>query len=406
MNVDIRDQLLAEGFRQEQLLQEDWETMKKELTDLYVAGKITERQVQTRLSRAGMGPVAAHAAHKIAVENAQQREANIAKAKEAQERLERAREITTRRPGPKRGELAQAYCNEWNKKFGHIVKAGVVRESLKNAFENINVVCEDKYIDDYFVNLCEEVNIIGDTKMTEKELTKIFEDTLTEAFSLEKIKSAVAQAKENRDKALNKKIIDRINAEAEKAKRTAERDTAKAKREIARYSERADKKAEREAAREAARAGRAEAVAKIKKAAKKTALGVAAAGALAAAPGVVAGAKNVSSQRDARVMDKAGAQYNKAQNDARRAEVEKKIRDAGIQMGKDAKDTAADLKGRAEMEAPFAKKKAKDLANKAKEKIKEGTKKIKDRFEEAKSKKTDNGAVTCSVKTTPNYFPY
>ena len=314
MNVDIRDQLLAEGFRKEQLLSEDWEALKKELTNLYVAGKITERQVQTRLSRAGMGPISASAAHRIATENLQKREENLQKAQFAEAKLKRAKELAASKMGPKRGELAQAYCDSWNKKFGHIVKAKTVYESLKNAFENNDIIYEDKDIEGYFVNLCEEVNSIGDKKMTEKELTKIFEDTLTEAFSLEK----------------------------------------------------------------------------LKKGAKRAALGITAAGALAAAPGVVSGINNVNTQRDNRKTNEVGAQYDKAQNDAKRAEMEKKIRDSGIQMGK---------------EVEKASKVAKD---KSKEVLKKGKEKFEQKVREHKAKNAnpaiEEPIIKASVKT--NYFPY
>ena len=310
MNVDIRDQLLAEGFRKEQLLSEDWEALKKELANLYVAGKITERQVQTRLSRAGMGPLAANAAHRIATEHSQKREENLQKAQFAEAKLKKARELATSKMGPKRGELAQAYCDSWNKKFGHIVKAKTVYESLKNAFENNDIIYEDKDIEGYFVNLCEEVNSIGDKKMTEKELTKIFEDTLTEAFSLEK----------------------------------------------------------------------------LKKGAKRAALGAA----LVAAPGIVSGISNVNAQRENRKTNEISAQYDKAQNDTKRAEMEKKIRDSGIQMGK---------------EVEKASKVAKD---KSKEVLKKGKEKFEQKVREHKAKNAnpaiEEPIIKASVKT--NYFPY
>ena len=69
MNYDIMAELLAEGFKREQLIEEDWEALKKELTNLYVAGKITERQISTRLNKAGMGSLSKNAAYKIAKNN-------------------------------------------------------------------------------------------------------------------------------------------------------------------------------------------------------------------------------------------------------------------------------------------------------------------------------------------------
>lgn len=91
MNYFMKCQLLSEGFKHEQLheqlIEEDWEKLKKELTDLYVAGKITERQISTRLARAGMGSLSKNTAYKIAhdPENFQKREAVFSRARKEEE---------------------------------------------------------------------------------------------------------------------------------------------------------------------------------------------------------------------------------------------------------------------------------------------------------------------------------
>ena len=87
MNYFMKCQLLSEGFKHEQLIEEDWEKLKKELTDLYVAGKITERQISTRLTRAGMGSLSKNTAYKIAndPENLQKRETVFSRARKEEE---------------------------------------------------------------------------------------------------------------------------------------------------------------------------------------------------------------------------------------------------------------------------------------------------------------------------------
>ena len=116
MNYDIMAELLAEGFKREQLLEEDWEALKKELTNLYVAGKITERQISTRLSKAGMGSLSKNAAYKIAhdPDNAQKREAALQRVKDAEE--EKAKRAALSAQAAKhqtRGSAAADYNNSW-----------------------------------------------------------------------------------------------------------------------------------------------------------------------------------------------------------------------------------------------------------------------------------------------------
>jgi len=266
MNYDIKAELLAEGWKHEQLIEEDWEDLKKELTDLYVAGKITERQISTRLSKAGMGGLSRNAAYKIThdPENVQKREIALQKVKDREEKLKRI-EAKTKNPnyGKTRGSLAQAYCNAWNEKFGHIVKAGVMKENYDTL---------ESLLEETIEYLMEEGNELS-TKTQAKKM----------------------------------KLIDGLK--------------------------------------------------KAKKIAKKTAIGLAAAGTLAATPGVVGAVKNVKAQSENRkAQEYNDAEFHK-QQDEERNKMAKKLRDAGIEVGEDAKETAGK-----------AKKKAKELYGKAKEK--------------------------------------
>jgi len=191
MNYALQCQLLSEGFKHEQIIQEDWEKQKKELRDLYVAGKITERQISTRLARAGMGSLSKNAAYQIAhdPDNVQQREIALKRIKDAEEeKAKRAALAAQAAKHQTRGSAAQAYCDMWNKKFGHVVKAGVVKESIGIALVNKGLICEDSFIDDCFANLYEEVNYIGEENMTEDVMIGIIEEALEEAFSADKLK--------------------------------------------------------------------------------------------------------------------------------------------------------------------------------------------------------------------------
>ena len=75
---------------------------------------------------------------------------------------------------------------------------------------------------------------------------------------------------------------------------------------------------------------------KFKKKAKRTALGVAAAGALAAAPGIKCGFENVKNQNQAREFDKAGAAYNEQKR-------QQDLNDLALQLHKKGLDTKEDL---------------------------------------------------------------
>lgn len=336
MNYEIMAELLSEGFKREQLIEEDWEALKKELAGLYVAGKITERQISTRLNKAGMGSLSKNAAYKIAhdPDNVQKRETNLQRVKDAEE-LKAKREAIAAQAAKHqtRGSAAQAYCDAWNKKFGHIVKAGVVREALENALENQGVIFEDSIVDDYFVNLFEEVNSIGETKMTEEKLTKIFEETLEEAFSADKLKKHL----------------------------------------------------------------------------KRGAIALGATAALAGAPGVVSGVKNVKKQADYRAMDKAGSAYNYQMNqdeiNAKQNEMAKKTREAGISFGNATKEAGKAVGKAAQSGVEKAAPVAKNLANKSKAELKALYEKGKISLEEYKAAKkaAKETQVNEEVK---NYFPY
>lgn len=179
MNYDIKAELLAEGWKHEQLIEEDWEELKKELTDLYVAGKITERQISTRLSRAGMGGLSRNAAYKIThdPDNVQKREINLQRVRAAEEK--KAKEAAKKADpnyGKTRGTLAQEYCDAWNKKFGHIVKAGVVKEAL-----------EDELYD-YLIE--------NDIKLSRKAQSEIIAETMDEILSEDLLEEGLNVKKE------------------------------------------------------------------------------------------------------------------------------------------------------------------------------------------------------------------
>lgn len=332
MNYEIMAELLSEGFKREQLIEEDWEALKKELAGLYVAGKITERQISTRLNKAGMGSLSKNAAYKIAhdPDNVQKRETNLQRVKDAEE-LKAKREAIAAQAAKHqtRGSAAQAYCDAWNKKFGHIVKAGVVREALENALENQGVIFEDSIVDDYFVNLFEEVNSIGETKMTEEKLTKIFEETLEEAFSADKLKKHL----------------------------------------------------------------------------KRGAIALGATAALAGAPGVVSGAKNVKAQSDARKQAAQEYQMSKDEINAKQNEMAKKTREAGISFGNATKEAGKAVGKAAQSGVEKAAPVAKNLANKSKAELKALYEKGKISLEEYKAAKkaAKEAQVNEEVK---NYFPY
>lgn len=196
MNYFMKCQLLSEGFKHEQLIEEDWEELKKQLADLYAKNEITQRQVQTRLARAGC-TYAAHHAQKIADERGAERQAILDKIeREKQEKAMRAAAEAQAAKHQTRGSAAAEYNSEasraawlkaaneyrarkekerqnlshsftkaWNNhEVGNIVKAKVVKEDV---FENMfNKLCEME----------EELNI----ELTEEQATSLIEEALGE----------------------------------------------------------------------------------------------------------------------------------------------------------------------------------------------------------------------------------
>ena len=265
MNYFMKCQLLSEGFKHEQLIEEDWEKLKKELTDLYVAGKITERQVSTRLTRAGMGPVAKNVAYKIAhdPENFQKREAVFSRArKEEEEKAKGEAKVAQVAKHQTRGFAAANYSSQANMdawlKAANEYRARKEKEraakkvSLRESFseEEVNYIMENIYMDN-------------------EELKCLLEDT---------------------------------------AQYLLENNGPK----------------------------------KFVKGLKKAALGITAAGALAAAPGVVGGVKNVKRQADYRAMDKEGNAYNREMKqkeiNAKQNEIAQKLHNTGVEFKNDVKD--------------------------------------------------------------------
>ena len=166
MNYFMKCHLLSEGFKHEQLheqlIEEDWEKLKKELTDLYVAGKITERQISTRLARAGMGSLSKNTAYKIAhdPENFQKREAVFSRARKEEE--EKAKEEAKAAQVAKhqtRGFAAANYSSQANmdawlkaaneyrarKEKERAAKKVSRRESFNE--EKVNYIMENIYMD-------------------------------------------------------------------------------------------------------------------------------------------------------------------------------------------------------------------------------------------------------------------
>lgn len=269
MNYFMKCQLLSEGFKHEQLheqlIEEDWEKLKKELTDLYVAGKITERQISTRLARAGMGSLSKNTAYKIAhdPENFQKREAVFSRArKEEEEKAKGEAKAAQVAKHQTRGFAAANYSSQANMdawlKAANEYRARKEKEraakkvSLRESFneEEVNYIMENIYMDN-------------------EELKCLLED-------------AAQYLLENNGP---KKFV---------------------------------------------------------KGLKKAALGITAAGALAAVPGVVGGVKNVKNQADYRAMDKVGNAYNREMKqkeiNAKQNEMAQKLHNAGVEFKNGVKD--------------------------------------------------------------------
>ena len=90
MNYMLKEQFLSEGFKPNQLLEEDWEELVKELTQAYIDGKVTEKQISNKLSRAGMGMLAKKRAHDIALANENKRNIKLQTQKNAEQKLLKA----------------------------------------------------------------------------------------------------------------------------------------------------------------------------------------------------------------------------------------------------------------------------------------------------------------------------
>ena len=332
MNYFMKCQLLSEGFKHEQLIEEDWEKLKKELTDLYVAGKITERQVSTRLTRAGMGPVAKNVAYKIAhdPENLQKRETVFSRArKEEEEKAKGEAKVAQVAKHQTRGFAAANYNSQANMdawlKAANEYRARKEKEraakkvSLRESFseEEVNYIMENTYMDN-------------------EELKCLLEDT---------------------------------------AQYLLENNGPK----------------------------------KFVKGLKKAALGITAAGALAAAPGVVGGVKNVKKQADYRAMEKANA-YNREMKqkeiNAKQNEIAQKIHNTGVEFIDSTKEAGREA-GKA-IQSGYEKSKSvvKKLANKTKEELKELYEKGKISLEEYRAAKKEAKAAGETVNEEVNYFNY
>lgn len=326
MNYFMKCQLLSEGFKHEQLIEEDWEKLKKELTDLYVAGKITERQISTRLARAGMGSLSKNTAYKIAhdPENFQKRETVFSRARKEEE-VKAKEEVKAAQVAKHqtRGFAAanynsQANMDAWLKAANEYrarkeKERAAKRVSLRESFseEEVNYIMENIYMDN-------------------EELKCLLEDT---------------------------------------AQYLLENNGPK----------------------------------KFVKGLKKAAIGLAAAGTLAAVPGVVGGVKNVKAQNDARKQAAQEYQLSRNEVNAKQNEIARKIHDTGVEFIDSTKEAAGEA-GRA-IQSGYEKAKpvVKKLANKSKEELKELYKKGKISLEEYKAAKK---AAKETVNEEVNYFNY
>ncbi len=319
MNYFMKCQLLSEGFKHEQLheqlIEEDWEKLKKELTDLYVAGKITERQISTRLARAGMGSLSKNTAYKIAhdPENFQKREAVFSRArKEEEEKAKGEAKAAQVAKHQTRGFAAANYSSQANMdawlKAANEYRARKEKEraakkvSLRESFneEEVNYIMENIYMDN-------------------EELKCLLEDT---------------------------------------AQYLLENNGPK----------------------------------KFVKGLKKAALGITAAGALAAVPGVVGGVKNVKNQADYRAMDKANREMKQKEINAKQNEIAQKLHNTGVEFIDSTKEAGREA--------------GKKFANKTKEELKELYKKGKISLEEYRAAKAAKKAAGETVSEEVNYFNY
>lgn len=333
MNYFMKCQLLSEGFKHEQLheqlIEEDWEKLKKELTDLYVAGKITERQISTRLARAGMGSLSKNTAYKIAhdPENFQKREAVFSRArKEEEEKAKGEAKAAQVAKHQTRGFAAANYSSQANMdawlKAANEYRARKEKEraakkvSLRESFneEEVNYIMENIYMDN-------------------EELKCLLEDT---------------------------------------AQYLLENNGPK----------------------------------KFVKGLKKAALGITAAGALAAVPGVVGGVKNVKNQADYRAMDKANREMKQKEINAKQNEIAQKLHNTGVEFIDSTKEAGREAGKAIQSGYEKAKPAVKKFANKTKEELKELYKKGKISLEEYRAAKAAKKAAGETVSEEVNYFNY
>lgn len=142
---------------------------------------------------------------------------------------------------------------------------------------------------------------------------------------------------------------------------------------------------------------------KFVKGLKKAALGITAAGALAAVPGVIGGVKNVKNQADYRAMDKAGNAYNREMKqkevNAKQNEIAQKLHNTGVEFIDSTKEASREA-GKT-IQSGFKK-----LANKSKEELKELYEKGKISLEEYRAAKAAKKAAGETVSEEVNYFNY
>lgn len=329
MNYFMKCQLLSEGFKHEQLIEEDWEKLKKELTDLYVAGKITERQISTRLTRAGMGNLSKNTAYKIAhdPENFQKREAVFSRMRKEEE--EKAK-----------GE----------------VKAAQVAKHQTRGFAAANYNSQANM--DAWLKAANEYRARKEKERAAKRVS------LRESFSEEEVNY----------------IMENIYMDNEELKCLLE-DTAQYLLEN-------------------------NGPKKFVKGLKKAAIGLAAAGTLAAVPGVVGGVKNVKAQNDARKQAAQEYQLSRNEVNARQNEIAQKLHNTGVEFIDSTKEAGREAGKAIQSGYEKAKPVVKKLANKTKEELKELYKKGKISLEEYRAAKAAKKAAGETVNEEVNYFNY
>ena len=152
MNYMLKEQFLSEGFKPNQLLEEDWEELVKELTQAYIDGKVTEKQISNKLSRAGMGMLAKKRAHDIALANENKRNIKLQTQKNAEQKLLKATTVKPNTEWRGRGFAAAKYNEEHlrkalaklGKKYPDMKFAGLKEELEKMFSKNENLISEEE----------------------------------------------------------------------------------------------------------------------------------------------------------------------------------------------------------------------------------------------------------------------